>query len=134
MRTMKKFFDVFFCLVILGVVLIVNALRFYKLDEIPYGFHVDEYSGAVTVRCFATQGVDAHNQCYPLFADLNYGTPKPPVYLYPAVLWSRGMGDTIPSLRALHAFVFEIGIVGLFFLGRMLFGTTHALWITLAAS
>ncbi len=38
---------------IILVVLVLNVLRFWKLDTIPYGYHVDEVGSAVTMQCFA---------------------------------------------------------------------------------
>jgi len=78
------------CTAILALMALLGvALHFYQINKIPYGYHVDEMSGSVALGCMATEGVDAHNVKYPLFADLNYGTPKPPTYLYPALLWAK---------------------------------------------
>ena len=112
---------VFFVMMLLGVL-----LHFCSLDKIPYGFHVDEMSGSVAIGCLASEGVDAHNVRYPLFADLNYGTPKPPTYLYPALVWVKIFGYSVPSLRALSVTVHIVGIAGLFFLAHFLFGWRYA--------
>ncbi|GEM_PF-710239 len=116
------------------LVIVVNILRFYKTDQIPYGFHVDELSGAVTIQCLGTQGVDAHNRRYPVFGELNYGTPKPPTYLYPAMAWGKVFGYTVPSLRLLSAAVFIFSLIGLFFFARFFWGVEFALWTALAGS
>jgi len=113
-------------LVLLLMVLVGAALHFYRLDKVPYGFHVDEMSGSVAVGCMATEGVDAHNVPHPLFADLHYGTPKPPTYLYPAMVWAKLFGYSAPSLRALSVTVHLCGIAGLFLLARSLFGWRYA--------
>ena len=104
--------------IVIILVSAVNILRFFKAEQIPYGFHVDELSTAVTIGCLATQGVDAHNRPYPLFSELNYGTPKPPTYIYPAVAWSKLFGYSVPSLRIFTAAIFILSLVGLFFLAR----------------
>jgi 4-amino-4-deoxy-L-arabinose transferase-like glycosyltransferase len=116
------------------VVLALNILRFGKLDTIPYGFHVDEVGSAVTLQCFAERGCDAELRPWPLFGFMEYGQSKPPTYDYPGMLWAKIFGATVPSLRALSVFVLLIGILGLFFLGKQLFGKAFALAVVLAAT
>jgi len=129
-----KNFVVKACIVVLVLAALVGlAAHFYRLGTIPYGFHVDEMSGSVAIGCMATEGVDAHNVPHPLFANLNYGTPKPPTYLYPAVLWAKLFGYSVLSLRALSVTVHLLGIVGLFVLARSLFGWRYAI-LTLAVA
>ena len=131
---LKNFF-VKACTAALVLVVLVGALlHFYRLETIPYGFHVDEMSGSVAVGCMATEGVDAHNVLHPLFANLNYGTPKPPTYLYPAIAWARLFGYSVPSLRALSVTVHLLGIAGLFVLARSLFGWRCAVLTVAVAS
>jgi hypothetical protein len=119
------------CLAGLGLISVAACvLNYYRLGSIPYGFHVDEMSSSVDIGCMATKGVDAHNNPHPLFANLNYGTPKPPTFIYPAVLWAKVFGYSIPSLRALNVSVHIWGIVGLFLLARSFFGWQYALLTT----
>jgi hypothetical protein len=120
--------------VIVLLVLVLNTLRFWKLDLIPYGYHVDEVGSAVTVQCFAERGCDAELKPWPLFGFMEYGQDKPPTYVYPGILWAKAFGSTVPSLRAYSVFVLLIGFVGLFFVGRVLFGDACALVIVLAAT
>jgi len=119
---------------ILLAVLIFNALRFWKLDTIPYGYHVDETASAVTVQCYAQRGCDAELHPWPLFGFMEYGQPKPPTYIYPGILWAKVFGATVPSLRAYSVFWVLIGITGLFFLGWELFGLSFGLVLALAAT
>ncbi|MCA9395493.1 MAG: glycosyltransferase family 39 protein [Candidatus Omnitrophica bacterium] len=116
------------------VILAVNVIRFAGLEQSPPGFHVDELSGAVTVQCLETEGVDATGKPYPLFANLNYGSPKPPTYLYPAILWTRLFGHSIGSYRAFSAFITVMAIGMLFALARRMFGWEAAVWAALTAS
>ncbi|NTV30231.1 MAG: hypothetical protein HGA80_09145 [Candidatus Omnitrophica bacterium] len=118
----------------LFIILAVNILRFYNLNDIPYGAQVDELAGAVTVQCLATEGIDAHKRSWPLFSDLNFGSPKPPTYLYPAVLWTKVFGYSIGSFRALIAFFFLLALLGLFFLGRALASYEYGFWLLLLGS
>ena len=121
------------CGIILAV-LIFNAFRFWKLDTIPHGFHVDEMGSAVTMQCMNEKGCDAELTYWPLFAEMEYGQDKPPAYVYPGILWVKGFGSTVPVLRAYSVFVFLIGILGLFFLSKQLFGKSFAAVVVLAAS
>jgi hypothetical protein len=104
-----------------------SVLSYWRLDRVPYGFHVDELAGSVDIGCLATEGVDAHNVPYPLFSNLNYGTPKPPTFIYPGIAWARMFGYSVASLRALTVTVHLLGIIGLFFLARSLFGWRYAI-------
>lgn len=116
------------CLVALSLIcLSACVLRYWQLDRVPYGFHIDELATAVDVGCMATEGVDAHNVSHPLFSGLNYGTPKPPTYIYPAMLWAKIFGYSVFSLRVLSVTVYSLGIAGLFFGARSLFGWRYAL-------
>jgi len=122
------------CSAILLIVVAVNVIRFIGLEQSPPGFHVDELSGAVTVQCLSQEGIDALDNRYPLFADLNYGSPKPPTYIYPAVLWTKLFGYSIFSFRALSGFITVLSIIGLFFLSARLFSIHTAYWVILTAS
>ncbi|MBF0505037.1 MAG: glycosyltransferase family 39 protein [Candidatus Omnitrophica bacterium] len=119
---------------IILVVLASNVLRFWKLDTIPYGFHVDEMGSAVTMQCFSEKGCDAALKPWPVFGLMQYGQDKPPTYIYPGLFWVKIFGTTVPSLRGYGVFVFLIGILGLFFLANHLFGRACALVVILAAT
>ncbi|MBF0489466.1 MAG: glycosyltransferase family 39 protein [Candidatus Omnitrophica bacterium] len=119
---------------IILTIIVVNALRFWQLDNVPYGFNVDELSGAVTAACIETEGTDAHLTPHPVFFEQHYGTPKPPVYIYPGVIWTKTFGHKVPSIRAYTAFANVWTIVGLFFLARLILGTSYGLLVTLLAS
>ncbi len=119
---------------IILTVLVLNVLRFGKLDSIPYGYHVDEVGSAVTMQCFAESGCDAELKPWPLFAFMQYGQDKPPTYVYPGILWVKVFGSTVPSLRGYSVFVLLIGILGLFFLSKQLFGKSFAAAVVLAAT
>jgi hypothetical protein len=119
---------------IILAVLVFNVLRFWKLDSIPDGYHVDEVGSAVTMQCFTERGCDAELTPWPLFGFMEYGQDKPPTYVYPGILWEKVFGTTVASLRGYSVFVLLIGILGLFFLSRQLFGKTFAAAVVLAAT
>lgn len=106
-----------------AAILLINVLRFVALDSIPYGAQVDEIAGAVTLECLASEGVTPNLQKPGLFIDLNFGSPKPPTFLYPGLVWVKLFGSTIASVRAYSGFWALVAIVGMFFLGRCFWGT-----------
>ncbi len=120
----------------LAVILIttVNVLRFHRLDRVPAALQVDEASSGVALACLAQAGTDADSIRYPLFANMHYGTPKPPTYLYPGMLWVKAFGFTPGSLRGMSAFMSVLGLVGLFCWAGTLMGWGNALWVLLAGS
>ena len=103
---LNKKIIIFTCLGFLSLIcLAALLLSYWQLDRIPYGFHVDELAGSVTIGCLTTEGVDAHNVAYPVFSNVNYGTPKPPTYIYPGIVWGKAFGYSVASLRALSVTV-----------------------------
>jgi len=119
---------------IILLVIIFNILRFGKLDMIPYGYHVDELTSAVTLQCMAEKGCDAELTAWPLFGAVQFGQDKPPTYIYPGIIWVKIFGSTVSSLRAYSVSVLLIGILGLFFLGKELLGKSFGLAVVLAAT
>ncbi|HLF18729.1 MAG TPA: glycosyltransferase family 39 protein [Candidatus Omnitrophota bacterium] len=126
----KKFLPFF----LIFLIIIVNGFRLFQLDKVPLGYNIDEYSTAVTVRCFALEGLNCWGEKAGLFLHVGYGTPRPPTYMWPVALWAKVFGTTVPSLRAFTALGVIFGIVGIFFLGRRVGGLTCGLWSALAAS
>ena len=120
--------------VMVAVIVAMGVLRFCKLDVIPYGYHVDEVSGAVTMHCFATEGCDAELKQWPLFGSMEYGQDKPPTYIYPGLLWAKFFGTTVPSFRAYGVFGLTLGLIGMFFLARVIGGLGCGIITVLAAS
>lgn len=129
-----KYIHYFVYASLLVLILAVNITRFIGLEKSPPGFHIDELSMAVTVQCLSTEGVDALNRPYPLFGNVEYGSPKPPTYIYPAAFWTKVFGYSIASFRAFSAFIVSMTLIGLFFLARFLFGRKCAFWVLLAAT
>jgi MFS family permease len=121
-------------LAIVATIMAMGVLRFWKLDTIPDGYHVDEVSGAVTMHCFVTQGCDAELRPWPLFGSIEYGQDKPPTYIYPGIVWAKFFGATVPSYRAFGVFGLTIGLIGLFFLSRTVWSLECGLLTLLAAS
>ncbi len=123
-----------FLVAVVAMILIVNVLRFMHLESVPPGGQVDELSASVTLQCLASEGVDAHGRPYPLFGDLHYGSPLSPVHLYAGMGWVKLFGSSVSSLRSLAGVYLILGIIGLFFLARFMFGGACAVWVVFTAS
>ncbi|MBF0504039.1 MAG: hypothetical protein HQL14_02945 [Candidatus Omnitrophica bacterium] len=127
---MSRFFTGFFIIFII----VLNILRFYSLDSIPHGYHVDEYAAAVSMQCLAHEGTGPWGKKDNIFLQQGFGTPKPPTYTFPALLWTKVFGYKVASLRAFSVFAIVVGVLGLFILGNMIGGFKAGLWTALAAS
>ncbi len=121
-------------MLIFTVIILAMTMRFFYLDNVPEGFSIDEITSSITIQCLATEGIDASNTPYPFFSDLGFGTPQTPVYIYPAVLWTKIFGFSITSFRAFTVFCFTLTLVGLFLLARRFWGWEYAVWVLLLAS
>lgn len=122
-------------IVILGAIVLVNALRFVSLEESPPGFYVDEAINAANIICVRTEGVDVKGVPTPLFAHAAPGggfTTPPMIGL--GVVWTSIFGDSIGSFRALSAFATLITIIAIGGIGALLAGREAALWAALLAS
>ncbi|HNV24016.1 MAG TPA: hypothetical protein PKH98_03920, partial [Candidatus Omnitrophota bacterium] len=104
----KNIYDTFLIIIIWFVIVVVNVFRFYNLENVPFGFHVDELASATTVQCLATQERGIFLQKPKIFFDVNYGTPKAFLYIYPSVLWTKIFGFSIASFRAYTVFGYLI--------------------------
>ena len=127
---MNKFFIIFLLLLATSL----NILRFYSLNNIPHGYHVDEYAEAVSLQCMAKEGTGPWGEKNYVFLQQGFGTPKPPTYVYPALLWTKIFGYRVPSLRAFSVFAIVLGIIGLFLLGNLIGGFSAGLWTAIAAT
>ena len=115
-------------------IIVVNLFRFYRLDQVPHGYHVDEYAAAVSLQCLAKTGEGPFGPQNEPFLYQGFGTPKPPNYIYPVLLWNKVFGYHVDSLRMFSVVAILVGIVGLFFLGRLLGGFTVGLWSAVAGT
>jgi len=130
MNFMNKIFPV----ALIIVIVLINGFRFYDLKNVPAGYHVDEYSAAVTARCFSLEGTNAWGKKPGAFFNLAYGNPRPATYVWPVAFLGKIFGYEVPFLRALSALGIVFGILGIFVLGRHIGGFYSGLWAALAAS
>jgi len=104
---------------ILLIILVVNIFRFVALDKVPYFLHVDESGTALSFSCLAQEGIGARGEPYPLFDMKDWGTARTFVYSFPGALWVKIFGNSIASVRAVTGVFCLFGLVGVFFLGRL---------------
>lgn len=121
-------------IVIILLIIGTNVCRFLKLDSIPYGYHVDEAASGTTMQCMKQHCADAELNPWPFFGQMQYGSDKSPVYLYLGKIWVEIFGASIGSLRGFSSAMVLVGVLGLFFLLKLLYGRTAAILGALAAT
>ncbi len=98
----------------LGVILALAIyLRFWQLDRIPEGIWFDEAQFAMEARRILTGAPYSPMTAYSF-------NPSFPVYLNAAFLYL--LGDTLWALRCVVATAGVVSVVGMYLLGRELFG------------
>ncbi len=89
-------------LILILIVFLAVALRFYKLESIPAGFHQDEVSQAYNAFALGTTGHDRYGQYFPILFR-SFGSYQPPVYTYLSPIPILLLGNTIFAARFLSA-------------------------------
>ena len=72
-------------LIFILIVLVATILRFYKLDQYPVGFHIDEASLGYNAYSLAKTGRDENSLLFPLHIDM-FGDFRPAGYQYLDIL------------------------------------------------
>ena len=109
--------------------------RFYNLENVPRGFYVDEAAASLEAICIADEGRGAYNRDqYPVFFAPATNGSHSPTWVYTGALWSMLFGRSIASFRAISATATFITIIGVYLLGRALFGERAARLALLCAS
>ena len=85
------------------IVVLAFVLRFYKLGEVPLGFHQDEVSQAYNSFSILTTGRDRYGQLLPILFR-SFGSYQPPVYTYLTTIPIFLFGNTIFAARSTSAF------------------------------
>ena len=95
---MKKNKYILLCL----IVVLAFVLRFYKLGEVPLGFHQDEVSQAYNSFSILTTARDRYGQLLPVLFR-SFGSYQPPVYTYLTPIPIFLFGNTIFAARSTSA-------------------------------
>ena len=109
-------------------------LHFYRIDQLPMGFYIDESSIGYNAYLISTTGTDEHGVHWPIFFEA-FGEYKNPLYIYLLAGLYRLLGFSQWTTRALSAFAWLVGSLYLFLLCRRIFSShTTRLYIALAIS
>lgn len=91
------------------VLVLAFFLRFYRLNEVPAGFHQDEVSQAYNAFAIATTGHDRYGEVMPILFR-SFGSYQPSVYTYLSTIPVTIFGNTIFAARFLSA-ICGVGVV-----------------------
>lgn len=89
-------------LILLLLILLAVFLRFYKLGEIPAGFHVDAVSQSYNAFSLITTGKDRYAESFPILFRSN-GSYQPPLYTYLTIIPVLILGNTIFAAHFISA-------------------------------
>ena len=118
-------------LALVSIILVVFILIFYRNDEVPSGFYIDEAAGVLHAICIAESGVDAWDfKSYPLFFTADTSGIHSPIFVYLNAVWGSVFGFSVGSLRSLAGIVTIFTIFGTAKLLSILIGK-DAFWISL---
>ncbi len=84
------------------IVILAFVLRFYKLGEVPLGFHQDEASQAYNSFSILTSARDRYGQFLPILSR-SFGSYQPTVYTYLTTIPILLFGNTIFAARSTSA-------------------------------
>ncbi len=101
--------------------------RFYKIDELPVGFHVDEAAMAYDAYCLKEYGTDRYLNANPVYL-INYGGGQSVLMAYLVSFAYRIFGTgTVFAIRFPAAFMGTASILFVFLITKKIFGKTAAL-------
>lgn len=84
--------------ILILIVILAFVLRFYRLDEVPQGFHQDEISQSYNAFSILKTGKDKYGQFLPILFR-SFGSYQPPVYTYITPISIYFFGNTIFAAR-----------------------------------
>lgn len=88
--------------ILLFITVLAFVLRFYKLGEVPLGFHQDEISQAYNSFSILETSRDRYGQLLPILFR-SFGSYQPPVYTYVTPIPIFFFGNTIFAARSTSA-------------------------------
>lgn len=104
---------------LLLIVVLAFVLRFYKLGEVPLGFHQDEVSQAYNSFSILKTGHDRYGQLLPILFR-SFGSYQPPVYTYLTPIPIFLFGNTIFAARSTSAFFGVLTVIVSFLIVEIL--------------
>lgn len=102
------------------IFLVAIFLRFYKLSEIPSGFHIDEVTVGYNAYSLMETGRDENNNFLPLYID-SFGDQRPAGYFYLTIPAIKIFGLNQFAVRFPSAFLGSLTVILVFFLAEEIF-------------
>jgi hypothetical protein len=119
-------------LLISTTVIVGCFCHFFRIDELPMGFYVDESSIGYNAHLISQTGADEHGARWPLFFEA-FGEYKNPLYIYLLAGMYRIFGYSEWTTRALSACCWLLGSCLLYALTLRLFADkTTRLYVALS--
>lgn len=113
----KNFFPY---LILFAIFVLALFLRFYKLEELPVGFHIDEASKGYSAYSLLKTGKDDNGNRFPLYIDI-FGDNSPSGYHYIAIIPVALLGLTEFATRFPGALFGAFSVLAIFFLSYSIF-------------
>lgn len=109
-----------FAIVFFAIFLLACVLRLYKLEAVPYGFHIDEASLGYNAYSLLLTGKDDNGNSFPLYIDI-FGDQRPAGYHYLATIPVKIFGLSEFSTRLPGALFGIASIFAIYFLTNVIF-------------
>ena len=109
---------IYFLLIV--IVIIASALRFYRLDSAPASISWDEASVGYNAWTIANYGRDEYGKLFPAYFR-SFGDDKHPVHVYATAISVKLLGLSEFSTRLPSAIFGILNVILIFFLARLLF-------------
>jgi len=103
------------------VFLVAFFLRVYKLESVPYGFHIDEAKVGWNAYSILKTGMDDKGNRLPLYYD-SFGDFRPAGLIYLTIPSIFVFGNTIFAVRFPFALIGALTIIAIFMLVLEIFG------------
>lgn len=98
-------------IILIIIISLAFALRFYQLDRVPPGLHADEASQGFNAFSLIKTGRDMYGKAFPILFRAN-GSYQPPIYTYLTAVPTIILGNSIFTVKIVSA----LSGVGLVFL------------------
>ncbi|MDP3998135.1 MAG: glycosyltransferase family 39 protein [bacterium] len=107
-------------LILAAIFFLAAFLRFYKLDEVPPGFHIDEVTVGYNAYSLAETGRDENGNFLPFYID-SFGDFRPAGYFYLTIPAIKIFGLNEFAVRFPSAFFGILSVILIFFLAEKIF-------------
>lgn len=109
-------------IILVAIIILAAALRFYKLDSVPPSLSWDEAAVGYNGYTIANFGRDEYGKLFPAFFR-SFGDDKHPIHIYLTALSIKLFGLSQFSTRLPSAFFGTLNVVLIFFLAGFMFSS-----------